>query len=235
MRKKVGIGGAALGAVLVGVYVRFIRPWQLRWGATDEEVARAMPGDDVVKHPTFNATRAVTIQARPEEIWPWLVQIGCKRAGWYSYDWIDNLGISSANCIVPELQHLEIGDLIPFSPDGKQGMWVKTFEPDRWMLWVAKEDQSTWTWGLYPQDESHTRLITRLHVRYTWRLPWGLYYLIQDVGDIVMIRKCMLGIKQRAEQASIQVSEHAGASGHSQPRSGEPVIQSIQLESKATS
>ncbi len=125
MFKKIGIGLAALGAVLFGVYFRFIRPWQLRWGATDEEVARAMSGDEVVKQPTFNATRAVTIQARPEEIWPWLVQIGCKRAGWYSYDWIDNLGIPSANRIVPELQHLEVGDLIPFSPDGKQGMWVK--------------------------------------------------------------------------------------------------------------
>jgi hypothetical protein len=77
-----GIGVAALGVVLLGVYLRFIRPWQLRWGATDEEVARAMSGDDVVKQPTFNATRAVTIQARPEEIWPWLVQIGVTRAGW---------------------------------------------------------------------------------------------------------------------------------------------------------
>src|ERR1700693_2913735 len=108
MFMKIGVGLAALGAVVCGGYLRFIRPWQLRWGATDEEVACAMPGDDVVQSPTFNATRAVTIQARPEEIWPWLVQIGCKRAGWYSYDWIDNLGIPSANRIVPELQHLEV-------------------------------------------------------------------------------------------------------------------------------
>lgn len=204
MGKKVGRGVAALGAVSLGVYVRFIRPWQLRWGATDEEVARAMSGDDVVKHPTFNATRSVTIQARPEEIWPWLVQIGVTRAGWYSYDWLDNLGKPSANRIVPELQHLEVGDLIPFSPDGKQGMWVKAFEPNRWMLWVAKEDQATWLWGLSPQDESHTRLITRNRVRYAWRLPWVLYYLLQDVGDIFMMRKCMLGIKLRAERASRQ-------------------------------
>ena len=105
MFKKRGIAVAALGAIVLGVYLRFIRPWQLRWGATDEEVARAMPGDDVVKHPTFNATRAVTIQARPEQIWPWLVQIGVTpRAGWYSYDWLDNLGIPSAERIVPEWQ-----------------------------------------------------------------------------------------------------------------------------------
>src|ERR1051326_307828 len=76
MFKKIGIGVAAFGGIVFAVYLRFIRPWQVRWGATDEEVARAMPGDDVVKHPTLNATRAVTIQARPEQIWPWLVQIG---------------------------------------------------------------------------------------------------------------------------------------------------------------
>ena len=78
MFKKIAMSLAALG-VAAGAYLRFIRPWQLRWGATDEEVARAMPGDDVVKQPTFNATRAVTIQARPEEIWPWLVQMGIKQ------------------------------------------------------------------------------------------------------------------------------------------------------------
>jgi hypothetical protein len=68
MFKKIGLGVAALGVVSFGVYLRFVRPWQLRWGATDEEVGRAMPGDDIVKSPTFNATRAVTIQARPEEM-----------------------------------------------------------------------------------------------------------------------------------------------------------------------
>ena len=111
MFKKIGIGLASLGAISLGIgaYLRFIRPWQLRWGATDEEVARAMPGDDVVKHPTFDATRAVTIQARPEEIWPWLVQMGVKRAGWYSYDWLDNLGTPqcraiSRNCSISQLE-----------------------------------------------------------------------------------------------------------------------------------
>ncbi|HEY6410844.1 MAG TPA: hypothetical protein VIY29_25605, partial [Ktedonobacteraceae bacterium] len=105
MFKKIGLGVAALGAVALGVYLRFLRLWQLRWGATDEEVARATPGDDVVKQPTLNATRAVTIQARPEEIWPWLVQIGITRAGWYSYDWLDNLGKPSAQRILPQFQH----------------------------------------------------------------------------------------------------------------------------------
>ncbi|MCL5961159.1 MAG: hypothetical protein M1358_17945 [Chloroflexi bacterium] len=115
---------AAAGIVTLPLYLRVIRPWQLRWGATDAELARSMPGDDIVQRPTFVATRAVTIQARPNEIWPWLLQIGCRRAGWYSYDWIDNLGTPSAERIIPELQHLEVGDLIPMSPDRKLGFTV---------------------------------------------------------------------------------------------------------------
>ena len=82
MLKIIGVVLAALAAVVAVTYLRFIRPWQLRWGAINAEVECAMPGDDVVKFPTFNATRGVTIQARPEEIWPWLLQIGVTRAGW---------------------------------------------------------------------------------------------------------------------------------------------------------
>ena len=70
----------------VSVYLRVIRPWQLRWGATDDELRRAMPGDEIVTCPTFNATRAVTVQAPPSMIWPWIVQIGFGKAGWYTYD-----------------------------------------------------------------------------------------------------------------------------------------------------
>jgi 2-oxoacid dehydrogenases acyltransferase (catalytic domain) len=209
MLKKVGIGLAVVttAAAAIGAYLRFIRPWQLRWGATDEEVARAMAGDDVVMHPTFNATRAVTIQARPEEIWTWLVQIGCKRAGWYSYDWLDNLGIPSAERIVPELQHVAVGDLIPMSPDGKQGQWVKDFEANQWMLWWDNKGDVTWYWGLAPLDESQTRLITRVRMRYHWLSPIIMFDLLVEFTDIVMMRKCLLGIKQRAERASGQTPE----------------------------
>jgi hypothetical protein len=234
MFKKIGVGVAALGAVSLGVYLRFIRPWQLRWGATDEEVGRAMPGDDEVKQPTFNATRAVTIQARPEEIWPWLVQIGATRAGWYSYDWLDNLGKPSARSIIPEMQHMAVGDLVPISPDGKQGMGVKAFEPNQWMLWWDKQGDATWYWGLYPQDESHTRLITRVRMHYRWLSPTILFSLLVEFTDIVMMRKCMRGIKQRAERASRQTPEPIGTTGRSQPRPDEPVVQGTQVEIKAT-
>ncbi|MDA8216294.1 MAG: hypothetical protein M0Z94_01605 [Dehalococcoidales bacterium] len=158
-----------------------------------------MPGDEVVARPTFNATRAVTVEARPEAIWPWLVQIGCQRAGWYSYDLVDNLGSPSAERIIPELQHLEVGDLVPMSPDGKQGLWVKALEPNRWMLWGDDKGDTSWFWGLFPMDRGRTRLITRVRMRYNWLSPWILFNLLLDVGDVVMMRKCMLGIKRRAE------------------------------------
>jgi hypothetical protein len=85
--------------------------------------------------PTFDATRAIAIRAWPQEIWPWILQISMSRAGWYSYDLLDNLGRPSARRILPQLQNPKIGDVIPMSPDGKQGMYVKDFEQDRWMLW----------------------------------------------------------------------------------------------------
>ena len=83
-------------AALAASYCRWVRPWQLTWGSTAAEVARAMPGDDVVDRPSFIATRAVTVAAPPENIYPWLVQMGVGRAGWYSYDLLDNLGRRSA-------------------------------------------------------------------------------------------------------------------------------------------
>ena len=181
------------------LYLLWFRPWQLRWGASNQEVERAMPGDPIVQRPTFNATRAVTVQGRPEDIWPWIIQIGCRRAGWYSYDWIDNLGFPSSQRILPEFQKLEEGDLIPFSPDGKMGMRVKEMKSNRFMLWTDAKGEATWCWGLYPTGETCTRLITRLRVHYNWKSPMILYYIIQDVGDILMMRKCLLGIKRRAQ------------------------------------
>lgn len=187
-------------AGMIALYVRWIRPWQLRWGATDEEVALPMPGDEIARDPSFNATRAVTIKARPEDIWPWLVQIGMTRAGWYSYDWIDNFGKPSAAHVIPALQGLRIGDVVPMRPDGKQGLWVKEMEPPGSMLWWDKKGDVTWFWGLYPVAENKTRLVTRIRIRYHWLRPSIIYMMVVDVADIVMLRKCLLGIKERAEK-----------------------------------
>jgi hypothetical protein len=113
MIKKIGIGLSLLGGIAFGLFLRFYRPWHSRWGATGDEVMLQMPGDELIEKPTFNVTRAITIHAQPEEVWPWIVQIGYCRAGFYSYDLLDNLGKPSADRIIPELQNIEIGTWIP--------------------------------------------------------------------------------------------------------------------------
>jgi preprotein translocase subunit YajC len=189
--------GLALVIALAG-YLLIYRPQQLRWGATDEEVARAMPGDEIQLHPIFNATRAVTINARPEQIWPWLVQIGYQRAGWYGYNWIDNDGLPSADRIIPQLQHLKVGDEIPIL----KGTIFKVVavEPNRSLVWASEDGHYSMVLALYPIDASHTRLVWRVHGAYNWTSPSVVIpQLFSDLSDLIAVRQNMLGIKERAE------------------------------------
>lgn len=196
---------------LASLYFVFWRPWQLHWGATEDEIRRAMLGDDIVAQPSFDATRAVTVRARPEHIYPWIVQMGLGRAGWYSYDWLDNLGRRSARGIVPHLQELEVGDLIPMSPGGKYGIWVKALEPNSRVLWWDKRAYTTWLWEIRPIDKNRSRLITRVRMKYRWWSPAVVFNPLVEFFDWPMMRKSMLGIKQRAEALSAAGVTHATA------------------------
>ena len=204
------IGLVALAVVAAAViFFGLYRPWHLGWGATAEELAQRMPGDEIVRRPVFNATRAVTVNARPEDVWPWIVQIGFHRAGWYTYDLLDNFGRRSAERIVPELQHLEVGDLIPFAPGKDAGPRVKELQPNRWMVLGGKtSDQATWTWVLSPMPDGTTRLMTRVRAPVSWREPLSAVWLVLlEVADFPMMRKCLLGIKRRAEKTTGPVSK----------------------------
>jgi len=187
--------------VLVLTYLALIRPWQLRWGATNDEIKRTMPGDDIVGEPSFNATRAVAINAPAENIYPWIVQMGVTRAGWYSYDLLDNLGRPSAESILTEHQTIQVGDVIPMSPDGKQGMRVKDFSENKWMLWWDNKGDSSWVWEIQPEGEAHSRLVTRVRVKYRLFSSAIAFNVLVEFFDILMMRKCMLGIKRRAERS----------------------------------
>ncbi len=182
--------------LVVAVYFFVLRPWHIRWGATDEEIARAMPGDEVIPRPTLITTRAITIRATPEQIWPWLVQMGYKRAGWYSYDRIDNAGHPSARHIVPELQTpLHPGDRIPTNEHG--AFRVISVDPNRSLVLGP---QAVWTFALYSQPDGTTRLVQRLRMRYFWRRPhWAVMI---DIGDFLMMRKQLLNLKERIESSS---------------------------------
>jgi hypothetical protein len=203
--------GALAGGVAAYTAVRY-RRWHLRWGATDDELALALPGDEMVQHPHFNFTRAITIHARPEEIWPWVVQIGYGRAGWYSYDLLDNLGRPSAERILPELQQLRVGDWISMGgkPRPATAMRVRAFEPNRWLLW--EHQGCPWVWVLQPIDQETTRLITRGRNRYTWKdVVFPLGPVLMEVGDPFMMRKQLRNLKRRAELlATIRRSPSGG-------------------------
>ncbi len=202
-----------IGAGLLGViplYVLAVRPWHIRWGATDEEVRRAMPGDDICDSPQLDSTRAVSVQATPEQIWPWIVQVGRGRAGWYSYDFIDNGGRHSSETILPEWQNLGVGDYIPTGMG--DGFKVVSVEPNQFLA-VAMGRRGSWTIGLYPNG-SETRLVSRIRVRWNLRRPKdAVMAAVVDPGDFVMMRKMMLGIKRRAEAYA---REQAKQSNHRQ-------------------
>jgi hypothetical protein len=206
MFNKHGLGLTLVFAAACGVFLRVYRPWHSRWGATDEEVALEMPGDELIKQATFNVTRAISFQARPEEIWPWIIQIGFHRAGFYSYDWLDNLGKPSTEHIIPALQDIEVGTWIPMAGKVSEetAFRVRAFEANRWILW--EKAASTWAWKLLPIDEEHTRLLIRLKCHYRWARPTIVTDLfLMEIGDFPMMRKLMLGLKRRAEKAHAEV------------------------------
>jgi hypothetical protein len=173
------------------------------WGASPEELAAVLPGDAMLPRAQFRSTRAITIGAPPVDVWPWLVQVGCGRAGFYSHDLIDNLGSPSASTIVPALQSLEVGQWIPMSPSStptdRTAFVVHSFHVNDWLLW-SKPD-STWAWRLTPTDDGGTRLVTRIHAVYNWRRPVMALFgmLLMEFGDFAMCRQMLRGIKARAE------------------------------------
>ncbi|HTX94841.1 MAG TPA: SRPBCC family protein [Mycobacterium sp.] len=201
---------------LIG-YDALIRPALLDWGATDAEQRMPLAGDEIVDDVMSHHTRAVTINAPAAAIWPWLVQMGDHRAGFYSYDWVERYlfpgtvhyvdGRNSATRIHPELQNIAIGERINTGSFGPTqiGSPVTVLEPDRALV------IGTWAFVLLPLDESHTRLLVRERDAGWLRLlaprRFGLLralgavidYAIGEPLHFVMVRKMMLGIKQRAE------------------------------------
>jgi hypothetical protein len=229
MRRRVTLGttlgvGAALSAI--AGYEKVVRPWQEQWGATDDEVAMALPGDAFVLEPASQVTRAITIDAPPADVWPWIVQLGADRGGFYSYDRLENLfglGIHSANRIVPEWQTRRVDDLVYANLAGTGGWYVVEIRPgDALVLQLAnlvthrpaRRDEGLrweflWTFALRPTDDGATRLLVRERVAFDraatrWLLaPMGL-------ASFVMTHRMLVGIRARAEAAARR--------GHAQDR-----------------
>jgi hypothetical protein len=200
-------------AAAVGGYVWYVRPWHLRWGATDAEVAMSLPGDDLEPTPwgaapgsatrgrrqdtrPLRATRAITINAPASAIWPWLTQIGQGRGGFYSYAWLEELlgGVRSANAILPEHQKLKVGDPIhlhAYTPS----LPVALLEEERALVLG-----DSWAFVLRPITKTKTRLVIRNSGAFS---PGVLNFIIWRVFfepiNFIMERRMLLGIKERAE------------------------------------
>jgi hypothetical protein len=212
------------GAFLIGVHLvpgPLLRPWRTKWGATDDEIRRTLPGDELVPKPKWSYTQAITIRASATEVWPWLVQIGQGRGGFYSYEWLENLvgcDIHNADRILTEFQNLQVGDGVRLAPQ-MPGFPVAIIEPGQAIVLRgdtrlgsmpvptsnASGDYFATTWGFYLDErgDSTTRLIARFRSDYndTWRnrLMYGPP-LVEPIS-CVMQHKMLLGIQQRAEIA----------------------------------
>jgi hypothetical protein len=177
-----------------------LRNRHLHWGADPAEVAAPMPGDDLFPRAGYRSTRAISIAAPPSEVWPWLVQVGCLRAGWYADDLLDDLAHPSAREVVPALQDLHVGMWLPMAPTPSEttAFVVDGFEQPRWMLW--RTASSSWAWRLTPLPDGGTRLVTRLHAVYDWhRVGTALRVPLLELGDFPMMRRMLRGIRERAE------------------------------------
>jgi hypothetical protein len=196
------------GAGLVAAAAALSYPWLFRrpcltWGATPEEAARELPGDDLLASPDIIATRAITIDAPPAAVWPWLVQMGSGRGGVYTYDWIENLfglGMHSADEILPQFQDLKLGDEYPLGP-GRPKMRVEVFEPERALAFRFEDQHWVWAFALFPANGG-TRLLSRNRIAtpHASTLTRLFNLLVMEPGSLVMERKMLLGIRERAQR-----------------------------------
>lgn len=197
---------AVLGllAIAAGGYVFAVRPWMRRWGATDADIVRPMPGDADVPDANYDTTLGVTIEAGPAEIWPWLPEMGYQRGGLYSYDRLDRLfgflDRPSATRVLPYWQHLEVGDEIPMGAGA--GFPVRAVDPFASLVLGGDAPGARWMWefGLYPVSAGRTRLISRNRARVARTIGRRLFLVALEPAAFLMTRKMLLGIRKRAER-----------------------------------
>jgi hypothetical protein len=214
----------AVGAIsgLAGIYALIVRPRLLRSGATDEEVRAEYPGAELIPGGQRGATMAVTVDAPPSAVWPWLVQMGCDRAGWYSWDRLDNAGVSSAERIHREWQDVSVGDRMLSTPSGATWFEVAALEPQRFLALRAPIDlhggrpfdtegvrprlynDSVWCFQLNELPEGRTRLVVS---GYSAQHPRTLLaivdFLLWEPAHWIMQRRQFVNLKRRAERTPV--------------------------------
>jgi hypothetical protein len=193
--------GRATVALSAGcaLYWLLLRRAILTWGATDEEAGSRLPGDELLEDADGISTRAIEIHAPASAVWPWLAQMGpSPRGGAYTYDWIENLfglGMHSADTVLPEFQDPAIGETIGF---GSNRMRLERLEPDQVLAWRSEDGNWVWTF-IVKEEGGSTRLISRNRFRLP-TLAMKIGMLPMEAGSLLMERKMLLGIRQRAQQ-----------------------------------
>lgn len=197
----------AVGVLAGAAFALLARPRYLRWGATDQESRGALPGDHLLANPDLTATRAITIRAPADRVWPWVAQLGQGRGGFYSYDFLENLvgcRIDSANRIVPEWQGVAVGDEVRLHPE--VSLEVAAVEPGRALVLHGGVPMGetpppydfTWSFVLDERPDGTTRLLVRERYKYT---HWWARLLVEpvEVVSFLMSQKMLHGIRDRAE------------------------------------
>ncbi len=191
-----------------------------RTRATPREHLLAMPGDELIRHAVGSLTHAITVKCSRKELWPWLIQMGADRAGWYSYDTLDNGGRHSAERILQELQHPGVGAVFPALPGRRDGFVLLESEPAQWLVlgWPTPDGDLvvTWSFMLVEIDQDTTRLIVRARASDDYRfhgLPKAMGLFLVKIVHFVMERKQLLEIARRAEQHAQRATDGHQASG----------------------
>jgi hypothetical protein len=195
-----------VGALVVATYYAVLRRPVMTWGATPEEAAGPLPGDELLEDADGIATRAIDVDAPPDAVWPWLAQMGpAPRGGAYTYDWIENLmglGMRSVGHVLPEFQHPAPGDTVAF---GANKMRLERVESEHVLAWRSEDGNWVWTFVLEPRSGS-TRLISRNR----YRLPTLASRIVMapmEPASLVMERKMLRGIRDRAERLARTAGE----------------------------
>ena len=204
---------AAVATAAVGAYVLLLRRRQLRWGSSDDEVEASLPGDELIPHPDLVATRAIGIRSTPEQVWPWVAQMGQGRGGLYSYDWLENLvgcQMHSTDRVGDEWQDVTVGDQFRLHPE--VALDVVEVTPPRALVVrggvsaggrPTGDDPSapydfTWAFVLVPHDATGTRLVVRERYADRSRSARPLVETV-SVASFVMTERMLRGIRDRAE------------------------------------
>ena len=211
MKKFLIILGSLLSVITIGVLVVILlTPWMDRWGATDAEVATIFPGDNLVAVPASIVNRAVTIRAIPEQIYPWIIQLGAGKGGFYSYSWLEtNLlqcKLINADRIHSEWQALKVGDQVRMCPGdfGPAPYQVAQMTPNQSIV-LGHQDKGKWVdlweFNLTPQSDGSTRLLLRTRTMMT-----GGFWDIIHPGVFIMETGMLRGIRDRAENSTAGVN-----------------------------